>query len=149
MTTILRVIPNSVYERLLEDGSLETIYPKEKTDSYKKLVENIPTALRDRARNILSALASVKNFSWLQDFQVCVNNSILENSSIVDLVTHLVMQSDRLYKLEGSSQFVSALKQIPPQLYTLPLANISTSVQQVGSGYLSHSAWVRFEDKFA
>jgi hypothetical protein len=148
MTTILRVIPNSVYERLLEDGSLETTYPKEKADSYNKLVENVPIALRDRARNILNALVSVKNFSWCEDFKLCVNNSMLENSSIVDLVTHLVMQSERLYKLEGSSQFVSALKHIPPQLYTLPPAITSTSVQQVGSGYAPHSAWVRFEDKF-
>jgi hypothetical protein len=146
MTTILRVIPNSLYERLFEDGYIEDSYPSEKQNDVDLLVQNIPITLRDRAKNILKELRQVVNFSWTADGQLVANKESIKKSNISDLVKHLVFQSDKLYSLPGSQQFLLAVSKIPCNLYKLPLSNYSTRPDNPAKGL--EDSWINFDDKF-
>jgi hypothetical protein len=146
MTTILRVIPNSLYERLFEDGYLEDTYPSEKPNDVDLLVKNVPVTLRDRAKNILQHLKHVKNFSWTADGELVFERDKHHNSNISDLVKHLVFQSEKLFSLPGSKPFLFAVSKIPCNLYKLPLSNkTATSVHKTDQ---LEDSWVNFDDRF-
>jgi hypothetical protein len=146
MTTILRVIPNSLYERIFEDGYLEDTYPCEKPNDVDLLVKNIPVTLRGRAKTILQHLKDVENFSWTGDGQVVCEQNKLRNFNLSDLVKHLVFQSTKLFNLPGSQQFLLAVSKIPCNLYKLPLSNKSTT--SVHKADELEESWISFDDRF-
>jgi hypothetical protein len=146
MTTILRVIPNSLYKRLFDDGYIEDAYPSEKKNDLDLLVKNIPLTLRDRAKNILKELRQVINFSWTADGQLVANKETVKNSNISDLLKHLVFQSNKLFSLPGSQQFLLAVSNIPCNLYKLPLPNESSMPDVTAKGL--EDSWINFDDKF-
>jgi hypothetical protein len=146
MTTILRVIPNSLYERLFDDGYIEDTYPSEKQNDLDLLVKNIPLTLRDRAKNILKELRQVISFSWTADGQLVTNKETIQNSNISDLLKHLVFQSNKLYSLPGSQQFLLAVSNIPCNLYKLP-PTIESCTPDI-TAKSSEDSWINFDDKF-
>jgi hypothetical protein len=150
MTTVLRVIPNFIYERLLDDGVLEKLYPAEETDKNNQILNKIPPALRDRAKSILAELEKVNNFSWGNDNRIVFNEKPVHSSDIGELVLNLVLQSDKLYQQVGIAQFLTALKVIPSQLYTLPVAKHPTPVPRKSTKKQpTTTSWISFDDRFS
>jgi hypothetical protein len=73
MVTILRVIPNELYDRLLESGQLANAFPQEqKKEAIEILVSNVPLALRGKAIEILQKLKASGKFGWTEVLKLSI-----------------------------------------------------------------------------
>jgi hypothetical protein len=114
MVTILRVIPNELYDRLLESGQLANAFPQEqKKEAIEILVSNVPLALRGKAIEILQKLKASGNFGWTEGFEIVYRNKQVHGSDVRILIEHLVLQRPKLWREKGAEEFTHALKNIP------------------------------------
>jgi hypothetical protein len=143
MAQILRVIPNSLYERLQGNGILRAEFPSKSDETHDDLLNNIPITLRDRARKILELIQKIGKLSWNAAGELIVDRNAIKGSDIRSLLNNLVHQSDQLYNCTGHQEFVDYLKRIPSDTYTLPKYK-----PQNGPKKKTDFRWTTFEERF-
>jgi len=107
MAMILRVIPNSLYEKLEKSDLLWKEFPSPKEDCMESLLQEVPTTLKSKARQILEAIKVDKTIGWNSNTkEVTIETEVINGSDISKLVHTLVMQSQK-YSTHNSYSIIN------------------------------------------
>jgi hypothetical protein len=99
MAFFVRVIPNRLYNKLKEDGHLESVahFPTTEKSSSEALLSKCPetlqTQIKDTIKNIHSTNASV---GWDESNQLVIDNEVHEGSDFVKLLCGIVQGNKKL-----------------------------------------------------
>ena len=159
MATIVHMIPNKLYQRLLDEGILDNEFPSEKSTPNQLVVEKFPITLQEQANAIITPLTKSGVFSRNLIGEIQYNNVSYPDSNIFDLLSTLVYDSSKLYQLKGADIFLKALQseKVTKHLYNTPKdpselkengkieKNKSVIIEKNKS---AQCKWVSFEKKF-
>lgn len=149
MAMILRVIPNSLYEKLEENNFLEKEFSSNEADHIGSLLKEIPSTLKQKARAILECILQDHSFGWnTETLEVTNGSETIEGSDISKLIHSLVLQSQKFLYLKGADRFAELLmkSRVPTHLFQIPsyTPQVSTPIKETRN----KSNWVHFEDKY-
>jgi len=102
---ILRVVPNSVYEQLIQTGLLDKNGKGESGESKKlsEVLQHIPETLRSKGQELLDFLIKT-GVSWNSSGCVYYNNNEIPDSNIRQLIENIVFGRESYWNLPGSEE---------------------------------------------
>lgn len=134
-SSFVRVIPNNVYEELINEGVLSKFFPDDDSQSaISLLLAKLDSALRPRAKEILTKLEKGGDrssggggeFSWNDKNEIIHAGVTWSGSNLVELLKYFILESKSFDQLEFSKNFAS-------------LISGGVNFQQIGSGGASIS----------
>jgi hypothetical protein len=146
MAVFMRVIPNQLYNSLLERGLLdnEDIYPASKVSPLDKLVNKLPEQLQSDAKDLLHKLTGL---TWNENEEITYKGVECKGSSVSDLVVQWVLENPMITNLTGWKYFKAALiDNIPDSSFKFIAESKPQATDQFGGS--AECLWVTFESMF-
>jgi len=126
------MITNKLYERLKDEGILDSEFPQDKITPLQKAIETLPSTLQESGQKILYALTSKGAFTWNEKNEIIYGGKVCQGSDLNKLLSLYVHGSSKFYNLKCSKVFLSAVKEqgiSAPE----PLKDVRIS-KQIGNG---------------
>jgi hypothetical protein len=146
MASILRVIPNALYEKLIADGIIQKEFSTKSDEIEQLLIKNIPITLHDRAKDIIDIIKKCSSIHWNDKFEVIKDNNTIPFSDMRDLLKYLVLQQSSFYDLPGSTEIRDLLLECNEQQF---ICKLPPNIKVTSTSDISHHCnWKSFEEIF-
>jgi hypothetical protein len=175
MAFFVRVIPNRLYNKLKEDGHLESVahFPSTEKSSLETLLSKCPETLQTQIKDTIKRIhATNAGVGWDENNQLIIDNKLHEGSDFVKLLSGIVLEDKETKNLVGWGELHKAIRDSNVDLSafdnvdkvqqmhvveSLPKVITETVSDQTG-GIISDSTptdtrlekckWIRFEERF-
>jgi len=130
MATILRVVPESIYEKIVAAGFLEETF-KIKDSAVETALSHIPETLRPKGRELIEFLIK-HGVSWDNSGSVCINHENIYNTNIHDMTKSILFGQSNFWSLSGSTEIARLLdtKPLNGNSIVLPLGDQNDQAEQ-------------------